>query len=271
MSKFKIGDTVRIIADYSPSQNKKVHIGKCFTIARYYDPIKSFYGKDSYEFDETHYAWFDDELELVKPKFNYKNYPGKYVMHVTTEEQADIFCKYLHSVGKTWFTGCSYLSNINFNKYGEKTCYDFDNGEFSSNWWYKSESYTILEFEDFDWSDFNMKKEFTKKDLKNGDVIKYRNGDTGVVCIETGTVIMDENEYMLVNNICDDLTHLNEYGIKNKEWDVVAVRRPNTPADCRPCAFKHKCGTLIYERVEEMTLEEVCKALGKEIKIVKEK
>jgi hypothetical protein len=51
----------------------------------------------------------------------------------------------------------------------------------------------------------------------------------------------------------------------------MAVRRPCTKGDCCFNAFEHNYGTLVYERkeVEEMTLEEVCKALGKEIKIVK--
>lgn len=123
--------------------------------------------------------------------------------------------------------------------------------------------------------DFTMKKEFTKKDLKNGDVVKYRNGLAGVICLDTGAVIMDENEFMYVNTIRDDLTHASEYenADSSYNWDIVAVRRPSNPGDCRPCAFKHEFGTLVYERkeVEEMTLDEICKALGKEIKIVKEK
>ena len=38
-------------------------------------------------------------------KFNIDNYKGKYVMHCKTEEEAKIFCKYLHSIGRMWNNG----------------------------------------------------------------------------------------------------------------------------------------------------------------------
>ena len=58
----------------------------------------------------------------------------------------------------------------------------------------------------------------------------------------------------------------------NYDADIIAVRRLSDTC-CAFKAFEHKYGTLVYERkeVEEMTLAEVCEALGKEIKIVKEK
>jgi hypothetical protein len=65
-----------------------------------------------------------------------------------------------------------------------------------------------------------------------------------------------------------DLTHKHI-----KELDIVAVRRPLCASDCRLNVFTHSGGKLIYDRerdtVEEMTLAEVCKLLGKNIKIVK--
>jgi hypothetical protein len=58
--------------------------------------------------------------------------------------------------------------------------------------------------------------------------------------------------------------------------DIMEVRRARVGNHCTFNAFDkfYAANTeLVYERkeVEEMTLEEVCKALGKEIKIVKEK
>lgn len=112
--------------------------------------------------------------------------------------------------------------------------------------------------------------EFTKKDLKNGDVILKRNSEVEIVCVETGTCIT-KNGWNGFCNIKDDLT-----SVLDPKYDVMAVRRPNSPGDCGFYAFKQKRGQLVYEReevaeIEEMTLEEVCKALGKEIKIVKNK
>ena len=56
----------------------------------------------------------------------------------------------------------------------------------------------------------------------------------------------------------------------NAELDVVAVRRPTKSEDCGFDAFDKELGELVYEReeVETMTLEDVCKALGKKIEIV---
>ena len=119
----------------------------------------------------------------------------------------------------------------------------------------------------FDWS-YYMKKAFTKADLKNGDVIKRRDGTVQIVCLETGTFICKGHDYDLIAHVGNDLKY------SHNNWpscDIVAVRRPKEPSDCSFDAFNGGYGELVYERSEpeEMTLEEVCKALGKEIKIVK--
>jgi hypothetical protein len=80
-------------------------------------------------------------------------------------------------------------------------------------------------------------------------------------------MIITRNCWSDLSGYKTDLT--SSYG--NKEYDIIAVRRPKVKGDCQFCAFDHNWGTLVYERkeVEEMTLEEVCRLLGKEIKIVK--
>lgn len=118
----------------------------------------------------------------------------------------------------------------------------------------------------FDWS-YYMKKAFTKADLKNGDVVKRRNGDVEIICVDTDTCIVNGRSYNNLSDIKNDLT----YGLGYSECDIVAVRRPKNPSDCCFNAFDDGYGELVYERSEpvEMTLEEVCEALGKDIKIVK--
>lgn len=188
-AKFHVGDRVRIIADYSQGQDKSKHIGECYTIARYYDPKTSFYCKDSYEFNETNYAWFDNELELVKENENM----------------------------------------------------------------------------------------FIKKDLKEFDIVKLRSGEVFIVLrnekSRDGLAIFNKahygcHEYM--HSYADDLTY------KGRSVnDIVAVKKFNGTGmytlldeffanDHIPDTWDWEC-----KEVEEMTLEEVCKALGKEIKIVK--
>ena len=212
------------------------------------------------------FLWSEKELELVKTKFNIKNYPGKYVMCCKTHEESQIFSRYLNSIGKTWLSGGSYLQLDYYSRCDQCISYNFNNGTYDHLDYYKNEKYTILEFEDFDWSDFEMKKEFTKADLKNGDVIKRRDDSIEIVLVDTGTLLNEAYGAYNLKDIHDDLT--SNIGSSR---DVIAVRRPTKWSDCCFGAFSRNEGTLVYERkeVEEMTLEEVCKALGKEIKIVK--
>lgn len=195
-------------------------------------------------------------------KFDINNYKGMYyVMHCKTEEEAREFCNYLHSVGRKWCSGKSYIGLTNYRENKEKTAYNFNNDSYADTSWYENMGYTILEFSDFDWS-----KEFTKADLKTGDVVLRRGGDTEIVNRELEMLIRKEG-YNDLDVIRDDLTS----AYLTPQLDIVAVRRPIDKADCVFDAFKYKRGTLVYERkeVEEMTLEQVCKLLGKEIKIIK--
>lgn len=111
------------------------------------------------------------------------------------------------------------------------------------------------------------KKMFTKADLKNGDVIKRRNGWVEIVCLETGTLIA-RSGFNEIKDIKDDLTDA-----CGTEYDIVAVRRPKRPCECKFCAFDEEYGDLVYDRerdtVREMTVAEIEKALGYTVKIVK--
>lgn len=109
---------------------------------------------------------------------------------------------------------------------------------------------------------------FTKADLKSGDVVLRRDGSVEIVCLETGTLIRRDG-FDILDELTDDLRSTFYYDDSD---DVIAVRRPKQSHECQFCAFDEGLGELVYEREdepEEMTLEEVCKALGKEIKIIK--
>ena len=82
-------------------------------------------------------------------RLNIEDYKGKYVMHCKTEEEAEIFCKYLHSIGRTWSSGYSYLSENYWYIYKELTCYNFNYGTYGDKPYYEEKGYTILEMEDF--------------------------------------------------------------------------------------------------------------------------
>ena len=193
-------------------------------------------------------------------KFNINNYEGEYVMHCKTEEEAKNFCGYLHSVGRKWCNGEPYTSHTNWSVCTKSIIYYFNDGTYGSIGGARANGCTILE-----WSDF-MTPTFTKADLRTGDVILRRNGEVEIVNGELKMFIR-QNDWNDFGDIDDDLLSL----CGGEGWDIISVRRPIKKKDCQFDAFNLKYGALVYEReeVEEMTLAEVCKLLGKNIKIVK--
>ena len=121
-----------------------------------------------------------------------------------------------------------------------------------------------------EWSDF-MNKVFTKADLKSGDIITFREGSYGMYIDTFDSVIFleDGGSYLPLTDIID-ITFKDKYG--DLEWDIVKIQR--SKKDNGIVRHHWLEGEVIWEEkppIEEMTLEEVCKALGKEIKIVKSK
>ena len=91
-------------------------------------------------------------------KFNISDYVDEDVaMHCDTKEKARIFCEYLHRLGLTWASGMSYLKETDWSDRKKNTCYSFNEGQHSSVCWYVINGYDILEFDDFDWSDYGYR------------------------------------------------------------------------------------------------------------------
>lgn len=106
-----------------------------------------------------------------------------------------------------------------------------------------------------------VKIDFTKADLQTGDVVTTRKG--------TRLLLIDEHFKWLDGEACtldylfelnDDLTYNYDLYVGNENNDIIKVERPTY--------------TTVYERdeneVKEMTIAEISKALGYEVKIVKE-
>ena len=190
--------------------------------------------------------------------FNIDNYKGHFAMHCATAREAKEFCDYLHSVGKRWNCGVSYDDVTHWDAYKDETCYCFNDGflDTLSCCWHKG--YTILE-----WSDFTRK--FTKADLKNGMIVETANEYRYLVLEDN---FINENGFMVISDYNDDLT-INSEPYK---WNINKIYK--SLAYNTNCIFKDDYLTLIWVRKEkpkpiEMTLEEVCEALGREIKIIK--
>ena len=193
-------------------------------------------------------------------KFNWDEFKNKYnkiAVHCKTEEEAKDLCKRMHEHGMKWCTGKSYMGKTNYEEYKEGTCY-VGSGMFASYWYYDSEGYKILE-----WSDY-MNKEFTKADLKDGMVVKHRNGDKRMVISEA---LIGEDGYADRNCFREDLTH--RYF---KDLDIVgvyAIQEYNNFADM----LSDYNLELIWERKEpkKMTVEVMRQKLegltGEEIEV----
>lgn len=193
-------------------------------------------------------------------KFKWKEFKNKYnkiAVHCKTEEEAKDFCRQMHEQGMKWCNGESYLENTNYNVHNKGMCY-YGNGEYSSRVFAEKYNYKILE-----WGDY-MNKEFTKADLKDGMVVKHRNGDKKMVISEA---LIGEDGYSDRNCFREDLTY--RYF---KDLDIVgvyAIQEYNNFADM----LSDYNLELIWERKEpkKMTVEEMKQKLeeltGEEIEV----
>lgn len=193
-------------------------------------------------------------------KFNwdeFKNKDNRIVVHCKTEEEAKDFCKQMHKHRMKWCNGESYLKNTNYDMYNERTCY-YGDGEYSTRDFAEKYNYKILE-----WSDYTN-KEFTKADLKDGMVVKHRNGDKKMVISEA---LIGEDGYSDRNCFREDLTY--RYF---KDLDIVGVYAIKEYSNFADMLSDYNL-ELIWERTElkKMTVEEMRKKLeeltGEEIEV----
>lgn len=179
-----------------------------------------------------------------------------------TEEEAKDFCKQSYEHGYNWCSGESRFNKTEYYHYEGNTTYSSDG--YSDVNWFEDNGYIVVE-----WSDY-MSKPFTKSDLKDGDMVLRRNGAIEVA-IPSAKVFTSVEGFNSLCNIDENLKSC--WPSSSLEWDIMEVRRPTAPSDCQSCCFRREWGTLMFkrEKLVEMTLEEVCKALGKTVKIVDKK
>ena len=96
-----------------------------------------------------------------------------------------------------------------------------------------------------------------KDDIKGGDIITLRNGDRLLIDADKDVSdLSDENNNSVYSLDCyeNDMT----YRAGNSNYDIVKVERPVEYS-------------IVYDKevVREMTVEEISKALGYEVKVVK--
>lgn len=135
----------------------------------YTDPEWEVYGKlTCYDFNNGQFSdigyyknrkfkileFADFDWSVVKTVFRVEDYPdSKTVMHCPQQWQADLFCLYLYSIGKTWRNGMSYKCYTGWDDYKVNTCYNFNRGTVAAITYFSTRNgFKVLEFEDFDWS-----------------------------------------------------------------------------------------------------------------------
>lgn len=86
------------------------------------------------------------------------------------------------------------------------------------------------------------KKMFTKKDLKNGDVIVRRNGNAEIAIVDQG-VFVTKGGFNRLSAVNDDLT------TDESSWDIVKVIRPTKEYHCQFATAEHNnWGNIVYDR-----------------------
>lgn len=86
-------------------------------------------------------------------RFDITKYEGKYTMRCKTQEDALTFLEFLHGLGRSWCIGTSYLQNSNYEVYGERTGYAFNEGSYGDADLQTRYGYIVINFDDFDWDD----------------------------------------------------------------------------------------------------------------------
>ena len=116
---------------------------------------------------------FTELLERSKSK--------KIVVHTPTEEQAKALLTELDKNGYTWCGGDKLTTRTNYEVYKEDTCYALEPNNtiyYSLFTWYQSESYTIIEFNDINFSE-KPTKITPKSDIKT----IYQSKDKLTTCV----------------------------------------------------------------------------------------
>lgn len=200
-------------------------------------------------------------------KFDFDKYKDqKVVMHCKTEEEAIDFCRVMDEAGLRWKIGARYINRNFYDVYEELTCYVFNEGKYRRIDRALNNGYEVLE-----WSNFmnSRNEQFSKSDLRNGDVCVTRAGFSMISVIDLRCFAGDLNAYSF-DDFSDDLKY------EDHQLDIVKVYRPQSPYHCSLDFCSYESGELVFDRAEvehvEVTLEEIAKLKGvsvDRIKIVK--
>lgn len=172
------------------------------------------------------------------------------VVNVKTQKEYDKVMEIFESFGWTWSDGEKPTEYNHWGEHEEKTCIRVENNfGYCDRKYYKIKCYTIISFNEL----MAMQKK-TLKTLEVGDYVKDTDGDFRkvIAVLERGSET-EEAVYIISlgggkgsNNMRVTWAYLTSYELEKRGYTI------DQP-----------------DEVSEMTVAEVCKALGKTVKIVK--
>lgn len=191
----------------------------------------------------------------------------KLAIHCKTYEEAANFVKVLKE--NKWcdkiIDAPSYEKYLTYwDEYKENTCYNFRSGCYGRYDYYKKHNWTILE-----WSDYMSTT--PKAILQEHDIVITRNHE-GYMYYANQNIFVNSRGYNLVGDYDEDLIMTPEDDEDDvSEFDIMQILRPEYAFEFVEINWGD--AEVVWKRPEtvEMTLEEICEALGKNVKIVKSK
>ena len=188
----------------------------------------------------------------------------EFVVNCKTEEQAKQFISICYDNGLEWFNNSK--TETNWNKYNKDTCYRAVDPEivYANINYYKKADYKIITFDEFMKEHKDMKKQFTKDDLKVGMLVECEEMGLCIIMEDPyyGLVYVSDDGYMTVSRLNDNFDfHDKQYSI-NKVWDVATNYGQGI-------LNTHE-RKLLWERevVKELTVEEISNLLGYKVRVV---
>lgn len=166
-------------------------------------------------------------------KYWIKDLNENQVIHAPTRMIDNRLCEKFNMLGLTWNSGHSYLDYLCWDRYKEETCYSPSKGQVSPLSYYTQEGYEILIIEQL--LDFQANEYPKVMEVSDCGDIWYKR-----------VVFMEKNGKFLA-------------------WAFAgSIEEAESEFDTCAWTFARE-----IDEPEEMTLEEVCKELGREIKIIK--
>lgn len=174
-------------------------------------------------------------------KYWIKDLTENQVIHAPTLEIADKLCKRFNEMGLKWSHGNSYLNTIRWDRYREDTCYNCKKGLYGYKSYYILQGYEILTIDQL--------LDFQEEDKTFPRWMMVGNNENEI-----------DNKRIVLCKLPD--------GAAQPYIVVIGANVENYKNGHTYKTATYKYAKEIDEPVE-MTLEQVCKELGREIKIIK--